>query len=207
MKILIAVPYHRYWEPLFGLSMVAMYGYTARKLSAAEIHFAQVSATITKARNDLAKAALAAGADYAFFVDTDMTFPPTTLMELLAHEKDIVAATYAKRTPPHEILGHLIDQQVDLSTGPLQPAAFMPGGCMLIHTKVFKAMEWPYFFETYDEPNDEKFMSEDYNFCRKARQHGFEIWCDFALSERLGHLGSQVVTIPEILPKALSDAA
>lgn len=37
-------------------------------------------------------------------------------------------------------------------------------------------------------------MSEDYNFCRKARKHGFKIFCDLDVTFKTGHIGEQVVT-------------
>jgi len=37
-------------------------------------------------------------------------------------------------------------------------------------------------------------MSEDYNFCRKARRAGYQIWCDLDLTWQMAHIGEQAVT-------------
>lgn len=44
--------------------------------------------------------------------------------------------------------------------------------------------------------NGEKFQywSEDHAFCRKARRHGFQVWCDITLSYGIKHLGVLEVT-------------
>lgn len=49
-------------------------------------------------------------------------------------------------------------------------------------------------------------MSEDYNFSRKVRRAGYEIFCDLDLTFELGHIGEQVVTC-ERPPAAIADAA
>lgn len=41
---------------------------------------------------------------------------------------------------------------------------------------------------------DARTMSEDYNFCRKARAFGYSIWCDLDLTHEMGHVGTQIVT-------------
>lgn len=50
--------------------------------------------------------------------------------------------------------------------------------------------------------------SEDYSFCNKARQAGFQIFCDIGLTGRIGHIGQRTVTCllgPEV--KRLQEAA
>ena len=39
-----------------------------------------------------------------------------------------------------------------------------------------------------------KYISEDYNFCIKARRYGYKIWCDMDWSFRLGHIGEHIIT-------------
>ena len=41
---------------------------------------------------------------------------------------------------------------------------------------------------------------EDANFCRKARDYGYQIWCDSALSREMIHIGKQTVSIAGKLP-------
>lgn len=47
-------------------------------------------------------------------------------------------------------------------------------------------------------------FSEDLNFCRKARKHGFQIWCDFNLTYQVKHIG--VAEIPCRDPATLTVA-
>ncbi len=47
------------------------------------------------------------------------------------------------------------------------------GGCLLIHRRVFEAIEQPYF-----KCNPNTFIGEDFYFCRKAQAAGFKIYLD-----------------------------
>ncbi len=47
------------------------------------------------------------------------------------------------------------------------------GGCLLIHKRVFDALEKPYF-----KCNPGTLVGEDFYFCRKAREAGFKIYLD-----------------------------
>ena len=110
---------------------------------------------ITKQRNDLVEMALEQKPDYIMFVDTDMTMPPNSLMRLLAHNKDVVGATYNKRVPPYETLGRLKPPRPSdevLAQGGLWPAEQLPGGLMLVKASVFERLKWPWFYETYQWP-------------------------------------------------------
>lgn len=63
------------------------------------------SSIVAQARNNGVELARSFGADFIFFLDSDMLFPPTALFRFLLHGKDIVGATYTKRVAPFEILG------------------------------------------------------------------------------------------------------
>lgn len=106
-------------------------------------------ATVSKARNNLTRNALAAGADFLFFLDSDMIVPPESLAVLVKHDKDIAAITYNKRAHPYETLGHLKGPERDVTQGGLFEANFMPGGAMLIKAEVMKTLGYPWFFESY----------------------------------------------------------
>lgn len=49
--------------------------------------------------------------------------------------------------------------------------------------------------------------SEDYAFCNKARQAGYQIWCDLPLTGRIGHIGQKTVTcvLPDGMLKLAAD--
>lgn len=53
-------------------------------------------------------------------------------------------------------------------------------------------------------------MSEDYNFCRKVRKHGYKIFCDLDITFKTGHVGTQTVTcVPYAAkePSAMKESA
>lgn len=47
--------------------------------------------------------------------------------------------------------------------------------------------------ETWPLEPANKIVSEDYNFSKKARQHGYDIWCDLTLTWKMAHIGEQAV--------------
>ena len=207
--IAICVPSGRQVEADMAFSLAGLTAFSAEHYRLGL--FNEKSSVITRAREHLAERAIAhIQPDFILFIDSDLRFPPhalKTLVDQAGPGKDIVCATYKKRSPPFEILGQLKDEKIDLmSQGFFHEAMFMPGGFMLIKTAVFRKLSHPWFFETYDEPNIAGgYMSEDFNFCRKARVNGFSIWCDLKLSEEIGHVGEQVITmeLPKPVPNPL----
>jgi hypothetical protein len=184
-KIAICVPSGSYWNAEMALSLIDIARTTPFELAVLNLMGSQISLQ----RNELVKLALKTGATYLYWQDSDMTAPPTTIMELMCHNKDIVGATYIKRVPPHKMLGKL--QHAD---GRLKPATMMPGGCMLVRASVYETMGWPWYFETVMEQTEENpcgMRGEDYGFCHKAGEHGFKLWCDINLSQRLSHIGTR----------------
>ncbi len=84
-----------------------------------------------------------------------------------------------------EVAAYLVKYQTTLAKGELA-TALMPGkredliecdgvgaGCLLIHKRVFDAIEKPYF-----KCNPGTFIGEDFYFCRKVREAGFKIYLD-----------------------------
>jgi glycosyltransferase involved in cell wall biosynthesis len=154
------------------------------------------SSIIAIARNNAVARAQELGADYLLFLDSDMVFPRSTLLRLLAHGRDIVGATYLRRTPPFAILGaRLAEAPLGNSPG-LAEMQHLPTGCLLIRMKVFEAMTRPYFRFRHDETTGDV-IGEDYDFCDRARQLGYRIWCDGALSFEIGHIGQAIYRIPK----------
>lgn len=134
-------------------------------------------------------AALEAQADWLMFLDSDMTFPPSTISRLLAHGKPIVGATYPRRGWPLAFIGTRLDGGTfTLTDPPLVEAARIPTGCLLIQATVFEKLKRPYFRYGYDEEAG-VVISEDFWFSDTVRSLSIPLWCDLALSRELAHLG------------------
>ncbi len=151
------------------------------------------SSIVAVARNNAVDEARSFGAESLLFLDSDMTFPPTTLLRLLLHRRDIVGATYPKRVPPFGVLGTRLAAQPE-DAGGLIDMSRIPTGCLLIRMAVFDRLAKPYF--RFGIEPDGALLGEDYAFCDAAREAGFRIWCDAALSHELGHIGQQVYRMP-----------
>jgi GT2 family glycosyltransferase len=159
------------------------------------------SSIVASARNDAVRIAREAGAQFLLFLDSDMTFPNTTLRRLLAHRRPIVGALYTKRVPPYDLLGAPVGLEASIDSGGLIRMKNMPTGCLLIELSVFDALTPPYFRFLFDETTGE-IHGEDYVFCDRARAAGFEIWCDAGLSLEVGHIGQQICRFPEMASPA-----
>jgi hypothetical protein len=160
------------------------------------------SSIVAQARNTGVEHAKECGASYLLFLDSDMVFPPNALLRLLLHQKDIVGATYTKRVAPYDVLGSKLAEQTAAPSGDLLEMHRIPTGCLLINMQVFDKLAKPYFrFEVDDK---EQIVGEDYVFCDRAREAGFRIWCDAALSREIGHIGQSIHRLP---PPTSGDAA
>jgi hypothetical protein len=130
--------------------------------------------------------------DYVMFLDTDLVIPRNVIERLLAHKKHIVCATYVRRGPPFDNLGHpVLESDRTAKTGLIQ-MSHVPTGCLLIKMDVFDRLVRPYFrFET-DEVNG-ILRGEDYVFSEAVTKLGYSIWCDMDLSRELGHVYQYVL--------------
>jgi hypothetical protein len=157
ISVAVCVPSGGHWTARMANSVAAMTAFSAQAGIAISA-LALEGSMITKQRNDIVEMAKKAGADYVLQIDSDLIFPPDTLMRLLSHQKDIVGATYCKKFPPYECLGRLLpkDGKVpdaeEFKQGGLWPALMLPGGMMLIKMDVFDKMGWPWYFESYKWP-------------------------------------------------------
>ncbi|MFA4993833.1 MAG: hypothetical protein WC521_00810 [Bdellovibrionales bacterium] len=152
------------------------------------------SSLVPLGRNQCVGAAQAMKATHILFLDTDMVFPADTLKRLLAHEKDIVGATYSKRAPPFHPLTITEEGKLAQITSGLHHVKLLPTGCLLIRMTVFDKLSMPYFNL---ESEGEQLRGEDYYFCEKARAANFDLWCDGDLSSQMGHIGQHIFRLNE----------
>lgn len=149
---------------------------------------------IDMARNEIIKSAQNSGVEWVFFLDTDVTCPPDTIIRLMAHGLPIVSGVYWTRAPPleptvwREVPGG--KQAIPFQPGSgLIEADFIGAGMLLVHMSVFEHLPWPPFEWTlsFQDPKDfSKGTSEDFHFCKLARQRGYHIMVDTSLIGRHG---------------------
>lgn len=147
-----------------------------------------------RGRNNIVRESLEIGSEWVMFIDDDHVFQPDLLLRLLAHEKMIVASLYLQRSLPCLPVAYTDRLDDDLTYTPLrlseQPTdaslievrAAGTGG-MLIRSEVFHALEDPWFRDGA--------ASEDLMFCERARDAGFQVYCD--LQAQLGHCTTSIV--------------
>lgn len=134
--------------------------------------------------------------DYLFSVDGDITFPPDTLKKMLSHNVDLVSGIYRQRLPEQKI--EIYDKNIkrisfdDLYNKPLTEIGGCGFGCVLVKKEVFSTIGYPQF-EYHPAINHNNTFSEDADFCKKAMNKGFRLWCDPSIL--CGHIGSTTMHI------------
>jgi len=168
---------------------------------------------VSRARNLLAQDMLDSECDYLLFIDSDINFEPEHVLRLMAWAQDpkkgIVAAVPRTRSETKNYIATLdYDENGDLTMNGmgLVRAARVATAFMLVRREVFVELdkahpEWRYFDARSNRTlpclfdfqlTEEGYMGEDFLFCDRVREHGFEVWVDPSIS--LGHMGVQEYT-------------
>jgi hypothetical protein len=152
------------------------------------------STVLLTQRERLALEARNIGAEYMLWLDSDMSFPSTTALRLMAHNENIVAANYVRRQLPakgvaYEKLGDWENPLPFAIQNDLVEVEGIGMGCMMVKTAVLEQIPQPWFeFEWMPESND--WLGEDMTFCKKLAAVGHKIKVDTILSKELRHLGT-----------------
>ena len=126
------------------------------------------------------------GYDYLWAIDSDISFPPNTLINLLSHDCDIVSAVYRQRIPGNKIVelfrSNLQGGVSNIDWAELEGRGLVEVdacgfGCVLIKTEVLSAVGYPQFCY-HSALNHEFTISEDIDFCKKAKEKGYKIYAD-----------------------------
>jgi glycosyltransferase involved in cell wall biosynthesis len=197
-KVLICLPSAR--EPKAGtlFDLAKLVNTTRDLLPDVKISFATGSSSlIHDLRRDLVNDALKFEADWVFFLDDDMRFPPDALVRLLRHRRDIVGCNYVTRSIPPKPTAKMIAPdamrftmvptlETDAGLAEVDALGF---GCILINTRVFKAMPQPWFSMPW-VPQLGYHVGEDVFFCVAAGKHDFKVFVDHDLSKEIKHVGN-----------------
>lgn len=155
---------------------------------------------VTRARNEMTASFLETSHSHMMWLDADVEFTPEDVARLWNMEADIAVGVYAMKVPNKQWYaawkdGELV-KDLDQFKEPIE-VEYAGTGFMLIRREVIEVLAGN--SPSYEGPNGrvpalymtpihaDGFESEDYHFCRIAREAGFEIMMD--PSVRLGHVG------------------
>ena len=195
-KILIAIPCMDQVPAPFAQSL-AMIQKTEDNVACSF----QMGSLIYTSRNNLALQAMKAEFDYMLWLDSDMVFQQDLLVQMkqTMDERglDFLTGLYFRRVPPFTpVLFDQLDIDEDgactwTDFKDVPEGLFKVGGCgfgcVLIKTDVLFDVQAK-FGEMFNPIAN---MGEDLSFCWRARQCGYDIWCDPSLV--CGHVGYTVI--------------
>lgn len=154
-----------------------------------------IGSVITIARRNLTDIFMNSDFDYAWWIDSDMKFPIDAPLRLLKRGVPLVGCNYRRRRFPNPGFTGMMGQPgnfreliTDDNSPALEDVDVLPHGCVLVHRSVYEKIPQPHYLQEYvEELNLE--IGEDIYFCRKARDAGFNVWCDHELSREISHIG------------------
>lgn len=131
-------------------------------------------------------------ADYVLFIDDDMAFNYEAVDIMLKRNKDIVLVNYPKRQFPISYTTCYKDFTTEVVTYPedtgLEEIGAGGFGFSLISSKVFKALDVPYFCPVWNREHM-MYTTEDIPFYVQAITKGFQVWVDHDASKHISHCG------------------
>lgn len=168
---------------------------------------------ISRARNILTAMFLESNCTHLMFIDADIEWESDSIIRMLAMDKNIIAGAYPKKTLPIDYAINLkfIDKerkQVRVDNGAIE-VLDASTGFFMIKREVIERMVEHYpelfyvndssidpkynkycysLFDTIHDPDDNRYLSEDYTFCRRWQKMGGDIWLD--PNTKLNHVGS-----------------
>ena len=192
IKLAILVPTRDMVHSHFAYSLAQLVKTTSEIGIDTYLYF-DSSTILLNQREKLIDEAIKMEADYVLWLDSDMMFPSNVVLKLLAHNKDIVACNYMKRSLPMKTVAYtdLNDWDSWVPMEPQEELVKVKGigmGCILMKTEVFKKLEKPYFEFRFKEDTKDWF-GEDFILQDKIQKVGYEIFVDTILSMEIKHVG------------------
>lgn len=151
------------------------------------------SSILPFSRNLLAMTAIELGMTHSLWIDSDMEFTDDVLLKFAANARQhpILGINAMSRRPPFRCTAqsaHGIELETRPDSTGLEKVFRVGFGMAFIDTEVFKKLEMPWFSLKY-LPEHKVFMGEDFWFCEKAREAGYDIMVDHDISKNVKHVG------------------
>jgi hypothetical protein len=165
---------------------------------------------VSRARNSLAQEMLDSDCTDLMFIDSDINFEAEDVFRLMAWTSDpkmgIVAGVPRTRSTTKTYIATMDydeDDKLTMNGMGLVRAKRVATAFMMVRRDVFETLdaahpEWRYYDDRSKRTvpclfdfmlTEEGYIGEDYLFCDRAREAGFEVWIDPTI--KLGHMGVQ----------------
>jgi hypothetical protein len=154
---------------------------------------------VQRARNTCVAHFLASDATHLLFIDSDIGFPWQAVFRLLAHRKDVVGGTYAKKKMGDPDFAFVPLPQAGVTRNWLVEVHSLPTGFLLISRDAINRLVGAHADKRYGihagdgpagayrdhlyalfdcELEGPNYWSEDYTFCQRWRRLGGQVWLD-----------------------------
>lgn len=159
---------------------------------------------VSRARNTCLQNFIESDCDWLFTLDDDIQLPEEALTKLVSANKNLVGGIYRLKNEdpkrnPYAI--RFINEDMDIKIDSLNKVKYLSTGCMLYKRefilklveqypdlwyyenmtgRVISALYMPYIYK-------DEYLSEDWAFCQRARDRGWNIWLHSGV--QCGHWG------------------
>jgi len=164
-----------------------------------DFNFGRNESLIHRARNEMAGWFLKTDFERHMWIDADIEFEPEDVAKLWNMDADICVAAYSMKLPSKPLSAWKDGKLVKIEDCPSEPfeVDYAGTGFMMIKRRVYEILSD--VVDHYQGPDGRVsafymcpvhnggLESEDYHFCRIAREAGFKVMMDPSI--RLGHIG------------------
>jgi hypothetical protein len=202
MKICVVVPTHTMVPADFMYDLANLMKVTAQAMpESVAFGLNMVQGTyVHSARDELLQGMIEDEVTHILWLDSDMTFPPDALIQLLQRQKPVVGINYSTKSPTGKFVAlkevdwegktgstRLVTSEESTGVEEVEALGF---GMVLMKTAFLKNLPprpW-FFFEWLGGPRGLQ-IGEDVYFCRILKEMGVPIYVDHDLSKECGHIG------------------
>lgn len=197
-KVFIATPaFDGRVHVQFAVALAETYMLLASKGIESIMRIHSSGSLLVAERNRLLKSFLETDCTHMLCIDSDLGWPPQAVLAMLDHDLDFVGGCYPARGENIFLFRPVYkeDKSLVISEKKLIKMEYIPAGFLLIKRHVIEKMiaDRPdLYFKPKDplqakedghylfgiELMDGEFWGEDFVFCRRARESGFDIWAD-----------------------------
>lgn len=189
-KIAIGLPTNRGIKPQTAVSIAEMVAN-----SDYDFHFiiSTKGYTCAENRNWITAQAIKNDCTHLLLLDDDMVYEKDSINRLIAHDRDIVGATYSVRSIEfpegvNPLVIEYFEKEDDkkLEGEELFKCKALGGGLLLFKLDILEKFRKPLFWYKVHDVGMIT-MSNDWWFCESAREAGHDVWCDPSLRPK--HIG------------------